>query len=44
MAPQEVGSHESTWSQAKRLMEKLNPTLEERAFVQAPFARFAQAG
>jgi hypothetical protein len=26
MAPEEIGSHESTWAQAKRLMEVLSPS------------------
>ena len=44
IAPQEIGSHELTWRQASRLLEKLGPTLEERARVEKPFARFAQVG
>jgi len=38
MARGEVGSHESTWKQACRLMAKLNPTPEERALVRAAFS------
>ena len=34
----EVGSHKSTWKQACRLMEKLQPTAEERALVRAAFS------
>jgi len=34
----EVGSHESTWKQACRLLAKLNPTPEERALVRAAFS------
>jgi hypothetical protein len=34
----EVGSHESTWKQACRLMAKLQPTAEERALIRAAFA------
>jgi hypothetical protein len=30
IAPNEKGSHESTYSQAKRLAEKLKPTEEEK--------------
>jgi tetratricopeptide (TPR) repeat protein len=37
MARSEVGSHESTWRQACRLMEKLRPTDEERALIRKPF-------
>jgi len=37
MARSETGSHESTWKQACRLMQKLNPTAEERAMVRAAF-------
>jgi tetratricopeptide (TPR) repeat protein len=37
MASEEIGSHESTWKQASRLMEKLNPTEEERSLIQKPF-------
>ncbi len=38
MARAETGSHESTWKQACRLMQKLNPTAEERAVVRAAFS------
>ena len=38
MARAEVGSHESTWKQACRLMEKLQPTAAERALIRKPFA------
>jgi hypothetical protein len=34
----EVGSHQSTWTQACRLMSKLWPSAEERARVRAAFA------
>ena len=37
-ARSEVGSHKSTWKQACRLMEKLQPTAEERARIRKPFA------
>ena len=37
MAPKETGSHESTWTQACRLMAYLNPSDEERAMVRAVF-------
>ncbi len=37
MARSEKGSHESSWLQAKRLMEKLKPTDEERAMVREAF-------
>jgi hypothetical protein len=36
-APSERGSHESTWQQADRLMEKLSPSAEERAAVRKAF-------
>ncbi len=39
MAKAEIGSHESTWKQACRLMEKLQPTADERALVQAAFPK-----
>jgi hypothetical protein len=38
MAPAETDSHKSTWTQARRLMEKLGPTDTERALVRAAFA------
>src|SRR5262249_29862987 len=38
MARAEVASHETTWRQARRLMDKLNPTGEQRALVRAAFA------
>jgi tetratricopeptide (TPR) repeat protein len=34
----ETGSHTATWAQAWRLMEKLSPTLEERAIIRKAFA------
>jgi hypothetical protein len=37
MAPEAKDSHESTWTQACRLMEKLQPADEERALVSAVF-------
>lgn len=37
MAPAEVGSHRSTWKQARRLMAALAPSDEERALVGKPF-------
>jgi len=33
----EIGSHKSTWKQACRLMDKLEPTAEERAYIRKPF-------
>lgn len=33
----EVGSHKTTWTQACRLMEKLQPSMEARAFIRKPF-------
>ena len=38
IAPKEVASHQTTWIQASRLLEKLAPSAEERALVQRPFA------
>jgi hypothetical protein len=43
MAPEEIGSHETTWVQARRLMNKLGATDVERALVQAAFAHLAKA-
>jgi hypothetical protein len=37
-APTEEGSHKSTWTQACALMEKLQPTAEERASIRKAFA------
>ena len=37
MARTERGSHESTFTQAKRLMEKLQPTDEERKLIEGVF-------
>lgn len=37
MARSETGSHESTFTQAKRLMEKLQPTDEERKMIEETF-------
>jgi hypothetical protein len=37
MARAEVGSHQSTWKQARRLLDKLQPTAEEHALVRQPF-------
>jgi hypothetical protein len=34
----ETGSHQSTWTQARRLMEKLGPSPQERALVRSAFA------
>lgn len=41
MARTEVGSHQSTWKQANRLLNKLQPPAEERAMVRQPFAHLA---
>lgn len=38
MARSEIGSHESTYTQAKRLMEKLKPTDEERTMITEAFS------
>jgi tetratricopeptide (TPR) repeat protein len=37
LAPNDRGSHETTWTQARRLMEKLEPSTEERALIAKPF-------
>jgi tetratricopeptide (TPR) repeat protein len=37
MAPTEIGSHESTHTQAKLLMEKLKPADEERSYINEAF-------
>jgi len=37
MAPSEIGSHETTWKQACRLMQKLQPTEAERALIRHAF-------
>jgi tetratricopeptide (TPR) repeat protein len=37
MAPKEIGSHQSTWTQVYRLVEKLQPTINERATVRSTF-------
>jgi hypothetical protein len=34
----ETGSHQSTWTQACRLMAKLHPSDQERALVRSAFA------
>lgn len=36
-ARSEIGSHQSTWKQACRLMAKLLPTAEQRALIRKPF-------
>jgi hypothetical protein len=36
-ARSETGSHKTTWKQACRLMEKLQPTAEERLLIRRPF-------
>lgn len=48
MAPSEIGSHETTWKQACRLMQKLEPSAAERtpirnAFVNLPDCQIAVA-
>jgi hypothetical protein len=37
MARAETSSHQSTWTQASRLMDKLLPTDEQRAIVRSAF-------
>ena len=41
MAPSETGSHQSTWQQACRLMDKLQPAPAERARIREAFAHLA---
>jgi tetratricopeptide (TPR) repeat protein len=43
MASTKVGSHQSTWTQANRLMQTLQPTDAERALVRAAFAHLPDA-
>ena len=43
MASGEIGSHETTWVQARRLMDKLGAMDGERALVQTAFAHLAKA-
>jgi tetratricopeptide (TPR) repeat protein len=38
IARSEIASHQSTWTQACRLMEKLRPSDEERAMIRSAFA------
>ena len=40
-ARSETGSHQSTWTQACRLMEKLQPSAEERALIRSAFAHLS---
>jgi hypothetical protein len=42
MAPKEIGSHESTWGQARQLMAKLGATNEEQAPVKEAFAHLTK--
>jgi hypothetical protein len=37
LAPYETGSHLSTWKQVCSLLEKLNPTASQRAFIRKAF-------
>lgn len=43
MSPTEVGSHRSTWGQARRLLEKLGATEAESAPVKAAFSHLSVA-
>lgn len=43
MARSETASHQSTWTQARRLMEKLGPSTEERALIGSAFAHLREA-
>jgi tetratricopeptide (TPR) repeat protein len=42
MARMEKGSHESSWLQARRLMDKLKPTDEERSYIRQAFAHLPE--
>jgi len=42
MARTEKGSHESSWLQASRLMDKLKPTDEERSYIRQAFAHLPE--
>jgi tetratricopeptide (TPR) repeat protein len=44
IAPEETASHETTWKQACRLMEILNPTPEERAQLRSVFEHLPNCG
>ena len=44
MAPNERGSHESTWRQASRLMEALRPDEANRALIAGAFAHLTPTG
>jgi tetratricopeptide (TPR) repeat protein len=41
MAPKEMGSHGTNWTQASRLMAKLGATAEEQALIKQAFGRIA---
>ena len=43
MAPQETGSHATSWAQANRLMARLGATAEEQRLVNEKFGRVADA-
>jgi tetratricopeptide (TPR) repeat protein len=43
MAQSREGDHHSTWTQASRLMSKLNPTDDERALIRKVFAHLPDA-
>jgi len=42
MARAEIANHQSTWTQARRLMEKLDPLPEERASIRSAFAHLKE--
>jgi hypothetical protein len=42
MARSKEGSHKSTWLQACRLMDKLQPTEPERAIIRSVFAHLPE--
>jgi len=44
MAPKELASHGTSWKQACRLMDKLQPSDEERVLVRKPFSHLPDCG
>jgi hypothetical protein len=42
ISPKETGSHGTSWTQASRLMAKLNASAEEQALIKQAFGRVAE--
>jgi tetratricopeptide (TPR) repeat protein len=42
MCPKETGSHETSWTQASRLLAKLGATAEQRTLIRKAFGHVAQ--